>query len=875
MKTDDLREAYLSFFESKGCVRRPSDVLVPKGDPTVLFTPAGMNQFKNEFLGLGRPDFKRATTCQKCIRTGDIDNVGVTAYHHTFFEMLGNFSFGDYFKKEAIHWGWEFLTSKKWLGIPAEKLTVTVYLDDDEAADIWHKEIGLPKERIVRNDEYENFWPAGSPTNGPDGVCGPCSEIYYHPGNGAKEVEIWNLVFTQFNRVGAPPNNLKPLPSKNIDTGMGLERCASVLQGVKSNFEIDTLRPLCLAAAEVVGVKYDFDAQTGRPIRRIADHIRAVTMCGHEGVAPSNVKQGYVIRQLLRRAVLEGYLLGRHEPFLYRLVPAVVEAMRRPYPEIAETAQSVAGVVKEEEERFLGTIDRGLARFEKAVETAEWSGASLIPGDVAWDLHSTYGFLVEISEAMAARHNLAVDRAEFNKLREEHEKTSGSGAFLDAVMSAGPLDALRKDYGAVEFLGYDATEATGKVVGIIAQGRLVESLDEVGHAEPVGLVLDRTPFYGEAGGQVGDTGTITGEGFEFRVIDAQKDGELILHIGHLQRGAVKVGAEAKAAVECGRRSAIRRAHSATHLLHHALHTVLGKDATQRGSKVQPDELRFDFNHRQAVTAEQLEQIEDIVNARVSEGAAVNTRVLPAEEAKKLGAMALFGERYPDFVRVVGMGEFSLEFCGGTHLSSTGQVGLFKIVGEEAVGTGVRRITAFTGPKALGRIREEEALLERAAAMLKAPRAEDIPRRIEAIQNELKAAKKSLAEQTSKSVASVVDDLLAGAEEVAGVKLVAYVPENATRDMLRDLADRLRGGKQPVALIVGGAIDGKASLLAAVSKDLVKTGLKAGDAVKAAAEKVGGGGGGRPDLAEAGGKNPENLPEALKAGLEVYRKVLAG
>lgn len=875
MKTDELRERYLAFFESKGCTRRPSDVLVPKDDPTVLFTPAGMNQFKNEFLGLGRPDFKKATTCQKCLRTGDIDNVGVTAYHHTFFEMLGNFSFGDYFKRDAIQWAWEFLTSKKWLGMPADQLTVTVYLDDDEAFDIWHKEVGLATNRITRNDEYENFWPAGSPTNGPDGVCGPCSEIYFHPGGKHKEVEIWNLVFTQFNRVGSPPNNLKPLPSKNIDTGMGLERCASVLQGVTSNFEIDTLKKLCLAAADVVGVKYSFDSPQGRPVRRIADHIRAVTMCGHEGVAPGSKEEGYVVRQLLRRAVLEGYLLGKHEPFLHTLVPAVVEVMKGPYPEVAETAQSVAGVVKEEEERFLSTIERGLARFEKAVEGAKKADSPLIPGEAAWDLHSTYGFLVEISEAMAARHNLAVDRAEFNRLREEHEKTSGSAAFADSVMAAGPLDALRKDYGSCEFLGYDATEAEGTIVGIIAQKRLVESLDEVGHAEPIAVVLDKTPFYGEAGGQVGDTGALTGEGFEFLVIDTQKDGELILHVGHLQKGQIKTGAVLKAEVEGRRRSGIRRAHSATHLLHHALHTVLGKGATQRGSKVQPDELRFDFNHRQAVTREELEQIEDIVNARISEGAAVTTKVLPAEEAKTLGAMALFGERYPDFVRVVGMGEFSLEFCGGTHLTSTGQVGLCKIVGEEAVGTGVRRITAYTGPKAIAFIRDEEALLAQSAVLLKAPRVDDIPRRIETLQNELKNAKKALAEQTSKNVATVVDDLLSQAEEIDGVKLVAFAPENATRDLLRDLADKLRSGKQPVALIVGGAIDGKASLVAAVSKDLVKKGLKAGDAVKAAAEKVGGGGGGRPDLAEAGGKNPENLAEALKAGLETYRKVLAG
>lgn len=875
MKTDELRERYLSFFESKGCVRRPSDVLVPKDDPTVLFTPAGMNQFKNEFLGLGRPDFKRATTCQKCIRTGDIDNVGVTAYHHTFFEMLGNFSFGDYFKREAIQWAWEFLTSKKWLGLPQNQLTVTVYLDDDEAFNIWHKEIGLSTDRITRNDEYENFWPAGSPSNGPDGVCGPCSEIYFHPGGGHKEVEIWNLVFTQFNRVGGPPDNLKPLPSKNIDTGMGLERCASVLQGVTTNYEIDTLKKLCLVSGEAVGVNYAYDSPQGRPVRRIADHIRAVTMCGHEGVAPGNKEEGYVVRQLLRRAVLEGYLLGKHEPFLYALVPAVVDVMRIPYPEIAETAQSVASVVREEEERFLSTIDRGLTRFEKAVETARKSGASLVPGDVAWDLHSTYGFLVEISEAMAARHNLAIDRAEFNRLRDEHEKTSGSAAFLDAVMSAGPLDALRQSLGECEFVGYEATEATGEVAGIIAQGRLVESLDEIGHAEPIAVVLDKTPFYGEAGGQVGDTGTITGDGFEFRVIDAQKDGGLILHVGHLQSGKIKVGENVTATVEPARRAAIRRAHSATHLLHHALHSVLGKDATQRGSKVQPDELRFDFNHRHAVTAEELQRVEDIVNERVVEGAAVTTRVLPAEEAKKLGAMALFGERYPDFVRVVGMGDFSLEFCGGTHLTNTGQSGLVKIIGEEAVGTGVRRITALTGPKALQRIREEESLLAQTAALVRATRLDEIPRRIESLQAELRGAKKALAEQTTKSVASIVDDLLTNAEEVAGVKLVAYAPENATREMLRDLADQLRAGKQPVALVVGGNIDGKASLLAAVSKDLVKKGLKAGDAVKAAAAKVGGGGGGRPDLAEAGGKNPENLQEALQAGLEAYRKVLAG
>ena len=872
MKTDELRERFLDFFASQGCVRRPSDVLVPKDDPTVLFTPAGMNQFKNEFLGLGRPDFLRATTCQKCLRTGDIENVGVTAYHHTFFEMLGNFSFGDYFKREAIHWAWEFLTGKKWLNLPPERLTVTVYLDDEEAFNIWHNEIGLPPERIKRYDEYENFWPAGSPTNGPDGVCGPCSEIYYHPEQG-KEVEIWNLVFTQFNRIGAPPNNLKPLPKRNIDTGMGLERTASVLQGVSSNFEIDTLRGLCQSAADAVNVAYTFDGPTGRPVRRIADHIRAVTMCGHEGVSPGNKEEGYVVRQLLRRAVLEGYLLGQHDPFLHTLVPAVVDIMKKPYPEIAETAESVAGVIREEEERFLGTIERGLSRFDKAVEVARSANSSLISGEIAWELHSTYGFLVEITEAMAARDNLAVDRAVFNRLRAEHEEKSGSDAFVRSVMQAGPLDALRQSQGEVEFVGYDEDETTAKIIGLIAQGRLVEAIEEVGHAEPIALVLDRTPFYGEAGGQVGDTGTISGEGFEFQIIDTQKDGDLILHLGHLQRGKLRLEETATARVESDRRAAIRRAHSATHLLHHALHEVLGQAATQRGSKVQPDELRFDFNHRQAVTREELARIEDEVNTLIAEGAAVTTRVLPAAEAKTLGAMALFGERYPDFVRVVGMGDFSLEFCGGTHLANTGQVGLCKIIHEEAVGTGVRRITALTGRRALQKIRETESLLTETATLLKAPRIEDIPRRIETLHGELRQAKKQLADQSRQNIAAVIDDLLAGAEEVAGVKLIAHIPENPTREMLRELADRLRSGQQPVALIIGGEIDGKAALLAAVSKDLVKRGLKAGDAVKAAAKEVGGGGGGRPDLAEAGGKEPGNLKAALEAGLEVYRKAV--
>jgi len=875
MKTDELRESYLKFFESKGCVRKPSDVLVPRDDPTVLFTPAGMNQFKAQFLGVGRLEFTRATTCQKCLRTGDIQNVGVTAYHHTFFEMLGNFSFGDYFKREAIHWAWEYLTDKKWLGLVPDRLSVTVYLDDDEAFDIWNKEIGLPPERIRREDENENFWPAGAPSQGPDGVCGPCSEIYYHAPGSPKSVEIWNLVFTQFNRVGPPPNNLRPLPKKNIDTGMGLERTASVLQGVPSNFEIDILRPLCLAAADAVGVKYAFDGPSGRPVRRIADHVRAVSFCIHEGVSPGSEKESYVVRQLLRRALLEGYLLGKHEPFLHRIVPAVVTAMQAPYPDIAKTAKSISNVIEEEENQFLSVVEKGLAKFEKCVDKARGASSGKISGDDAFDLHQTDGFLIELTEAMAAKKNLAVDLERFKYLMNQHKVESGSGAFLDSVMAEGPLDAVRKSVGGTEFLGYETVEAEGEVVGIIAEKQLVDQLEEVSHATPVAVILDRTPFYGEAGGQVGDTGTLAGgTDTAFEVIDTQRDGTLILHIGHLKRGRLQVGQRLTAKVDVVRRAAIRRAHSATHLLHYALRKNLGETATQRGSKVEKDQFRFDFAHKRALTPEEILQVEDDINARISDGAPVATRLMRLDEAKKLGAMALFGEKYPDPVRVVSMGEFSVELCGGTHLTNTGQVGFCKIVAEEPVAKGVRRVVAMTGPRALQRIRDTENLLKELVTLMKTRQPEDLPRRITVLQDELRELKKKLDAQTSQSVAEVADEFLAQAEQVGGVKIIARSTEVTNRDTLREFIDRLRGKGGPVAILLGSAADGKVALTAAVSKELIGRGLSASDCVRAAAKIVGGGGGGRPDLAEAGGKNPEKLAEALTEGAQYYRSKLA-
>ena len=865
MKTDDLREAYLAFFESKGCVRRPSDVLVPKDDPTVLFTPAGMNQFKNQFLGIGPLEFTKATTCQKCIRTGDIDNVGVTAYHHTFFEMLGNFSFGDYFKREAINWAWEFLTTKKWLGLDPNRLTVTVYLDDDEAAGIWAKDIGLSADRISRQDEYENFWPAGSPSNGPDGVCGPCSEIYYLPPGATKTVEIWNLVFTQFNRVGNPPNNLQPLPKKNIDTGMGLERCASTLQGVLSNFEIDSLKPLCIAAGDAIGKKYSYDAAEGRALRRIADHIRCVTMCAHEGVVPDNAKQGYIVRQLLRRAMLEGFLLGKEAPFLYSLVPVVADLMKRPYPDVQQSVTAVANIVKEEEEQFLGTIERGLSKWNRVVEKAKSSGG-VVSGEEAFALHSQDGFLMDLTVQMAARSGLTVDRDKFDAMVREHEEKSGSGAFLDSVMAEGPLDRVRKNHGGTNFLGYDKSEAEGKVVGIIVNKEFMEHTTYHGQ---IGLLLDQTPFYGEAGGQVGDCGYITGEHFEFHVEETQRNADLIIHIGKLVKGKLQLGDPAKAKIDSARRAGIRRAHSATHLLHHALHKVIGSSALQRGSKVENDVLRFDFAHSKPVTEEERTQIEDIINSRIAEGAPVVTEVTDQETAKKRGAMMLFGEKYPDRVRMVSMGDFSVELCGGTHLANTGQVGLLRLISEEPVAKGVRRISCLTGQKALAHIREADELLRESAVLLRAGTFQELPRKIAALQEELQAAKRELSKHTMASIADLAKSMLGEAESVGGVKVISREIKGVPREALKELIDHLRAGKDSVAVLLGLVEEGKVALIAAVSKDLAGKKLHAGDAVKAAAKLVGGGGGGRPDLAEAGGKDPSKLNDALEAGKATF------
>ncbi|MGQ9575764.1 MAG: alanine--tRNA ligase [Thermoguttaceae bacterium] len=871
MKADELREKFLSFFETKGCVRRPSDVLVPRWDPSVLFTPAGMNQFKDHFLGRVKLEFTRATTCQKCLRTGDIDNVGRTAYHHTFFEMLGNFSFGDYFKREAILWAWEFMTEKEWLGLDPERLSATVYKDDDEAAAIWIDEVGLPPEKVQRLGEDENFWPANAPSQGPDGVCGPCSEIYVRTERG--EVEVWNLVFTQFNRVGPPPGNLRPLPKKNIDTGMGLERAASVLQGVDSNFHIDILRPIVEAAAEAARVRYEPETDNGRRLRRIADHTRACVFAIHENVYPGPNKEKYVVKRLLRRAVLDGHQMGVREPFLYKLVPVVAEMMKNPYPELAETVERVARVIKGEEANFLETIDAGLERIERIFQQMRKAGRVTVSGEEAAEMYQTHGFPPELFESMAAERNLMFDWPGYEEAMRRHGLESGAGIKQEVFRRFTPLDAIKKAVHSTRFVGYETLETTdATVVGLVAGDHLCEKITQPGGDQPILVVLDKTPFYGEMGGQVGDTGELFGPDFRFEVTDTFVDGGLTLHRGRLVEGGIGLGVRLTARVDAARRQGIRRAHSATHILHYALQKHLGPHAQQQGSKVDRDWLRFDFSNPTPISPDDLVRIEDEVNAKLMQAVPIQWKTMPLAEARKAGAIMLFGEKYPDVVRVVSVGPFSKELCGGTHLDNSGQVGLFKIIAEEGVAAGTRRITALTGPAALEYLRRSEAGLARAAATLRvAP--EEVPDRIEKLLKEVRQLKKQLASGAKAGGASA-DRLLAEAEPVAGAKLlVAEVPDAGAARM-RELIDQLRRKAAPIAvLLVSRQEEGKVMVVAGLSRDLVQQGLDAVQWARPVAAMLGGSGGGRPDLAQAGGKHAEKLSEALAFARSAAQQML--
>ena len=894
MKTNELREKYLEFFETKGCVRRPSDVLVPKWDPSVLFTPAGMNQFKDHFLGRCKLEFTRATTCQKCLRTGDIDNVGRTAYHHTFFEMLGNFSFGDYFKKEAIAWAWEFLTDKKWLGIAKEKLSVTVYKDDEEAAEIWRGMIGVPNERISYCDEEDNFWPASAPSQGPDGVCGPCSEIYYDTPYGT--VEIWNLVFTQFERHGNPPDNLKPLPSKNIDTGMGLERCAAVLQNVDTNYHIDILRPLVEEAAAVCKQKYKPEDESGRRFRRIADHVRACTFAVHENVYPGSKEERYVIRRLLRRAVLDGWQLGVKKPFLNTLVPKVAELMSVPYPELSETVERVSRVIQSEEEHFLGTIDGGMNKIERIFkDMVGRSGPdrrNVVSGHDAFEMYQTFGFPPELFETMAAEQNIGFDWDGFKKEMERHGEISGS-AEKNLLFKEDVLEPIKKQFDGTEFVGYKPSQQTGflatmmaetaehvcyaegaKVLAIVVGDQLVDEICEPGIEAKI--ILDKTAFYAEKGGQVGDTGSLGGpeglcvegeepteSGGRFIVESAQWDGDFVLHIGKLTGGKICAGDTIATYVDYPRRLGIARSHSATHLLHYALRSILGEHVEQQGSKVDSDMLRFDFTHHEAIDREILTKTEMRVNREIVRSGFVKTKITNIEGARKSGAMMLFGEKYPDKVSVVEIGG-SRELCGGTHVANALQIGLFKIISEESVSAGVRRITALTGLKAVERMQEEAEIVHQLAGTLRVKQEEIVPR-VDALIDTAKKLRKQLETQASRDKISL-DDIIAGAEDIGGVKYIAWAVKDVKPNDLRGWVDQIRSRVSPVVVMLASLQeDDKVAMIAATSRDLVEKKFDAVALVKEAASAIGGSGGGRPDMAQAGGKGHDKVLEAFALG----------
>ena len=954
MQTNEIREKYLDFFKSKGHTVCASDVLVPTWDKTVLFTPAGMNPFKDHFLGNIELEFTRATSCQKCLRTGDIENVGRTAYHHTFFEMLGNFSFGDYFKRDAIQWAWEFLTEKKWLGFEADRLTVTVYEDDSEAADIWHKDIGLSLDRITRMDEADNFWPASSPSQGPDGVCGPCSEIFFHPDDGP-ECEIWNLVFTQFNRSGDPPNNLEPLPSKNIDTGMGLERVASMLQGKKTNYHIDTLQPLVDAAAEVCGRKYDPDNEDGRRLRRVADHVRACTMAIHENVYPDSQQENYVIRRLLRRAVFQGHEMGIRKPFLHELVPAVVEMMGTPYPDLKSTESNVAKVIRAEEERFLNTLDGGLVRIEKMFTQLKSANQTEIDGKEAFDLYQTWGIPAELLESMGAENKFSFDWDGYIKAREQHEIDSGAGQ-VGVMGNAGPIDEIRQEVKTTEFLGYVCTEESGNIAGLVNEVTREEATEVEGETNTVidqtreseletndklsnqYVILDRTPMYAESGGQMADSGTITGPTGTFHVTNVQKLGDVFIHCGAMIDGVLRNGEIVTVTVDSQRRTGIQRAHSATHIMHYALQKYVGADAQQRGSKVDEDNLRFDFASLDPVTPEQLAQIETETNTRIAEDSVVKAETLPLEEARKQGAMMLFGEKYPNPVRMVSVGDFSKELCGGIHVETSGQIETFEIVSEESVSAGTRRIVAMTGQKAKENQQRTQMIADEVARALQVPitniceGAMHLSKRIKALKKQLSSGnfktesagdtlsgttpksdspsyfevrqevrntakalnvkidsvgervktmladveklKKQMAEMDSADKVDA-DGLISSAEKVGKVQVIVQQLHSSNPNIMRSLIDQVRKKTGPVAIFLATAVnEEKVVMVAGISNELTEQGLSAGKWVSEIAPLVGGKGGGHADLAQAGGKQPEKIKEALIAATDYIKSSTA-
>jgi len=872
MNTDEIRKRYLGYFQERGHRLVPSDSLVPADDPSLLFTGAGMNQFKEMFLGKGKMEYTRATTCQKCLRTGDIENVGRTAGHHTFFEMLGNFSFGDYFKREAIRWAWDFLLNE--LKIDPARLSVSVYKDDEEAYNIWADEVAVPPERIFRFGAKDNFWPSNAPQDGPNGPCGPCSEIFFDQGENAgcgsahcdpscpcgRYVEIWNLVFTQFDRRDG--GRLDPLPQRNIDTGMGLDRVAAVMQGKRTNFETDVFMPLLAEICRLTGAKYGKAAESDRRIRRIADHARAATFVIADGVLPSNEGRGYVLRRLLRRAVSDGIALGAEEVFVYKLIPVVGNVMGRTYPEIVEKRDGIARIVKAEEERFRETLAAGGEMLDKLLASLEDEHRRVVTGEEAFRLYDTFGYPIEFIAERVAEKGFEVDVAGFeNEMNVQRERArSGSNIAADIFAAArSPIHDLSSRVRSTEFRGYQESRVETKVVGILKDGALANEVSDK-DAE-VSVVLEATPFYAESGGQVGDAGSVRGKGFVFAVADTGKSEGLFLHTGKLDHGKIAVGTEAVAEIDIERRLNIMRNHTATHLLQYALRKRLGTHVEQSGSHVGPDRLRFDFTHFQALRAEELRDVERIVNEVVAENLAVSTYQTSLDDARREGVIALFGEKYGAEVRVVRVGDVSAELCGGTHLDRAGSIGLFKIIGEESVAQGVRRITAVTGAAAVEAVHGLEDLLDEIAEAVDSPRSR-LAERARDLAAETRKLRKELEKAAASKASSAAQDLLSGARQLKSLRLVAKRIDGLSADDLRRFLDGLKAEKALVT-VIGSVKDGRPALAASVSPDLVKAGLSAVSIIKQAAADIGGGGGGRPDMAQAGGKNAGGIDKALE------------
>ena len=863
---NQLREMFLSFFESKGHLRLPSFSLIPQNDASLLLINSGMAPMKPYFKGEVEPPRRRVCTCQKCIRTGDIENIGKTARHGTYFEMLGNFSFGDYFKHEAIAWSWEFLTSPEWVGIDPDRLYPSIYLDDDEAFEIWNKEIGIPAERIFRFGKEDNFWEHGA------GPCGPCSEIYYDRGEKYgcgkpgctvgcdcdRYMEVWNNVFSQFDNDGE--GHYTELKQKNIDTGMGLERLAVVCQGVDSLFDVDTVMNITHKVSELTGAYYGKSHKMDVSLRVITDHIRSATFMICDGVLPSNEGRGYVLRRLLRRAARHGKLLGVNEPFLYKVIDTVIHENECQYPELREKQSYITKVIKTEEENFAKTIDAGMKIFADLLAEHKAKGETVFSGADAFKLYDTYGFPVDLTIEMCGDEGMTVNEDEFKKLMEEQRvRARKAREALGDLGWAG--QEFGKDIPETEFVGYDKTECTAKVVAIVADGELRE---EIPAGTEAIIVLDRTVLYAEMGGQVADYGCMKADGVFFEVDNVQKNkGGKFMHYGKLTGGDIKLGDELTVCVDEERRKAISRAHSATHLLQSALRMVLGDHVHQAGSLVEPDHLRFDFTHFSALTAEEISEVNTIMADMILDGAEITTRIMPYDEAKKLGAMALFGEKYGDTVRVVEMGDYSREFCGGTHLDNTAKVGMFVITSEGSVASGVRRIEAITGREVIAKYVSMSATLNKVADKLKA-RPVEIMSRVESNLSEIHELKQNIDRLKDQLMSGQAERMLYGAKDIKGLKVITITNGPVNAADIRKMGDQLRDRFPNIVAVLAATAENKATMLAVCGKNAVARGVKAGDLIKTITRICDGTGGGKPDSAMGGCKNLLKLDDAMAA-----------